>query len=143
MRIGITIFGERVSPLFDTAATLLFVNEKDGKEIERQLIDLEENDRIWCIQQNSLDVLICGAISNNMERRLDLLEIQHIAWVCGKHEEILESFLRQQELSESSFMPGCCKRRRFIGSALLMTRQCQKKQLQISPKEKEKRNEQK
>ena len=115
MKIGIPIWGDRISPVMDTASRLLIVETDGQKEASRFETYLEVQDlphRCFRIHGLGLDVLICGAISRPFLRRLISLGINIIHGISGHPEDVLDAYL-QGILHDSRFlMPG------FIGNGL-------------------------
>lgn len=115
MKIGIPIWGDRISPVMDTASRLLIVETDGQKEASRFETYLEVQDlpsRCFRIQRLGLDVLICGAISLPFLRRLMSLGIHIIHGISGHPEDVLVAYL-QGILNDVRFlMPG------FTGNGL-------------------------
>ncbi|MCD6325957.1 hypothetical protein J7M28_00175, partial [bacterium] len=96
MRIGITIWEDRISPLMDTSQRLLVVEVEDLQEVARAEMDLPEPYlplRIQRLGDSRLDVLICGAVSGYLEGMLMGLGIPIFAWTSGNVDDVLKSFL--------------------------------------------------
>lgn len=120
MRIAIPQWQGRVSPVFDVAANLLIREMVEGREVGRQEIALIASDAIerarQVAQTHDVDVLICGAISSQLEAALSSAGVLVIAHICGRIEEVLEAF-QVGELNRKAFMmPGYCSRRRRVRS---------------------------
>ncbi|MFH1349564.1 MAG: hypothetical protein ABII26_01380 [Pseudomonadota bacterium] len=115
MKIGIPIWGDRLSPVMDTASRLLIVETDGHKEASRFETYLEVQDlpsRCFRIHGLGLDVLICGAISRPFLRRLMSLGINIIHGISGHPADVLDAYL-QGSLHDSRFlMPG------FTGNGL-------------------------
>ena len=119
MKIAISTWLDRVSPVLDVAKHFLLVEAEHGEELGRRDMPVEETDlstRAKRIAKLHPDVLICGAISRPFEAMLGSVGIRVIPNTCGPVEEVLRAFL-SSELTEQAFlMPGCCgRRRRFCG----------------------------
>jgi predicted Fe-Mo cluster-binding NifX family protein len=117
MRIAISNWQGRVSPVFDVAKTLLLVDVKGGKEIERKEFDINHVDplsRAREVAAFGAGVLICGAISWPLEMAMNASGLHVIAQTCGPVEDVLEAFLRGELSADKNtfLMPGCCGRRR-------------------------------
>jgi predicted Fe-Mo cluster-binding NifX family protein len=110
MKIAISIWEDKVSPVFDTALKLLVIEFEDRKEISRLELHIGEEDLLWkChkIQEVTVDVIICGAVSHlflNMLKGIGINVIQHIS---GKTEEIIEAYLKDDIYNARFLMPGC------------------------------------
>ena len=121
MRVAIPCWRGRVSPVFDTAGTLLLVDIENGRESRREQGTLRRNGpfaRAGEFLRYGAGTLICGAISEPLERALRLAGVEVTGFVCGPAEEVLSAYLAG-ELSRPAFrMPGAhrCRRRRGEGS---------------------------
>jgi len=114
MRIAIPHWQGRVSPVFDVAGNLLFIDVTDGKEQARQnvAVDAEQPQaRANLLVQHGATVLICGAISWPLERIIAASGIEVIPQVCGDIERVLAAFISGQLNQDVFLMPGCRRRR--------------------------------
>lgn len=115
MRIAIPNWQGRVSPVFDVATQLLVVDVTDGKMEERRTIELlgdEFQARLRQVAELDVDVLICGAISWQLELALSNAGIEVASQTCGNVEDVLAAFVAGELDQEAFIMPGCCGRRR-------------------------------
>ncbi len=112
MRIAISVWEGRISPLFDTASRLMVLEMEDRKEISRFEIFFDEDAlvrRCARIRTLNIDVLICGAVSRNFLSLLNASGIRIIPWICGSVESVLETFARAPDgvsLKSTFLMPG-------------------------------------
>jgi len=104
----------RVSPVFDVAARLLLVDDRNGAESKRREVVLFERTRegmMRNLRELKIEVLICGAISLGLQQSLEQMGIRVVAGICGEIESVLAAY-REERLNSSEFiMPGCCGRR--------------------------------
>jgi len=110
MRIAISIWEDKISPVLDTASRLLIIDDETQKKSSRFEADLFEQDisqRCSFIRKLDLDVLICGAISRQFSEMLKASGIEIISGISGPVEDVLESYQRGVLLSSEFFMPGC------------------------------------
>ena len=110
MRIGIPIWGDKISPVLDTASRILILDVENSNESSRFEIYLDERDlsrKCYRIQGLNIHIMICGAISNPFSSLLKAAGIKIIPGISGQTEDVLEAFL-QGNLPQSSqfFMPG-------------------------------------
>ena len=117
MRLALSIWQDRLSPLFDAAQRLLLVDVRNG-EVERHTeVPLDSSrgpGRVISVVENGADVLICGAISRPLHELLTVHGVRVWPFLTGPVEPILTAFLADR-LSESQYcMPGC-RRRRWQG----------------------------
>lgn len=112
MRIAVPIWGDKVSPVLDTATKLL-VTESGGKNkgprFEVFLIKKEISQRCSFIRKLEIDVLICGAVSRIFSGMLKASGVKIISGISGPAEDVLEAYLNG-DLSQPKFlMPGIKK----------------------------------
>jgi predicted Fe-Mo cluster-binding NifX family protein len=126
--IAIPVSQERVSPLLDTAARLLVVVRRRGREVARREITLGPlplEGVARSVAELRVDVLLCAALSEPLQRELERRGVRVQPHLCGAVEEILRAF-RCGRLRRDEFrMPGCwglhlrgacCHRRQRGGS---------------------------
>ena len=110
MRIAIPIWGDKVSPLFDTAARLMIV-DVEGEGVKSRLeMPLEEQDisrRCFRIRGMDVDTLICGAISRPFLRMLLSSGMTIIPEISGNPEDVLKAYLEGNLFHSRFLMPGC------------------------------------
>ncbi|MBF0226263.1 MAG: NifB/NifX family molybdenum-iron cluster-binding protein [Desulfobacterales bacterium] len=110
MKIAITIFRYRVSPVFDWSERLLIIekiqnDEKIQKEIS--LENLNYMEKVEFLVEMKVNVLICGVISDSLLPLLESKNICVIPGVAGKIDEVIEAFFAGQLKQEKFTMPGC------------------------------------
>ena len=117
MKIAISVWEGKISPVFDTASRLLVLELEGKNEVSRFETYFDEQAvtrRCARIRILDIDVLICGAISRNFLDMLKSSGIQVIPWVCGSAERVLDAFRRAPDgnsLDASFLMPGCTRDR--------------------------------
>jgi predicted Fe-Mo cluster-binding NifX family protein len=110
MKVAIPVWGDRISPVFDTATRLMVVDTSAEKR-DRISLSLEGDDltrRCSRMQELGVDTLICGAISNPFCRRLTAVNIEVIQGIFGAKEDVLQAFLKG-ELNQKAFRVPCCR----------------------------------
>jgi len=120
MHVAIPVWQERVSPVFDTARSLLLVRVADGRELERKTINLVESWpplRVARMRELGVDVLVCGAISQPLARLCQAAGVRLVPWVTGMVDEVLVELLAGRLPAPEFTMPGCCGGRRRRGRA--------------------------
>ena len=114
MRIAVPIWEDRVSPVLDTASTMLIVEVEDQKEASRFETFLDEQElhrRCMRIQGLGVNVLICGAVSRPFLRMLSASGMDIIHGISGNPEDVLEAYLKGILYHERFLMPGFKKNR--------------------------------
>ena len=109
MKIGIPVWGDKVSPLFDTASRLLIQEVEDGREVGRFEVYLDEQSfhrRCSQIEALGVKILLCGAISRCFFDLLKASGIKVVPWICGPSEEVLDAYNNGSVLHPRFAMPG-------------------------------------
>lgn len=116
MKLAIPIWAERISPVLDEACRLLLVEIEDNKIINRKILNIARNPlslKANYLQNNSVNLILCGAVSEAYIRNLSDIGIEVIPWLTGLVEEIISAYLNGILFNNNEFlMPGCCIRKR-------------------------------
>ncbi len=115
MKVGISTWNEKISPVFDVAQYLAIVDIKDNMVLSRIEHKIKERMpvlRALEIQKLGINTLICGAISRPLLEILDSMDIEVIPWMSGKTDDILEAFLHDRLMKKRFMMPPFRFRRR-------------------------------
>ena len=115
MHIAIATWQNRISPLFDTARNLLIIQLENNAEQRRFEIGLPGQLpalRVMCMQEYNVEVLICGAISQNLFGLCERAGIKTISWISGPLDKVLESYLANDLPNPDLSLPGYCGKRR-------------------------------
>ena len=115
MKIAVTIWGNRISPVFDSARTLL-VAQIDGRQITRQFYTSFDPESpvhlINTLKSLEIDTLVCGAISQKPADLISDQNIHLISFVTGNVRKFLDSFARGRTVEKKHMMPGFTPRYR-------------------------------
>jgi predicted Fe-Mo cluster-binding NifX family protein len=113
MRVAITVWGNRISPVFDSAQTILLAEIENGTIISRKrefLPRLVASGLARMVAEKQIDTLICGAISERPAQIIQQSGITLLSFVGGNAERLLEDYAAGRPL-ELFRMPGCPKQR--------------------------------
>ena len=135
-RTAVTIWNDRISPVFESAGKIIVIETAENREISRSEWDFrvlhgsdEGNghyDRFFSphfggalvykkvekLRELGIDLLVCGAISNFAARLVNSAGIEIIGWISGNKEEVIKA-LRGNTIGNADFlMPGCGRRGR-------------------------------
>lgn len=120
MKIAISSWNGRVSPVFDVSRQVAVMEAKDGKIINRQEHDLESGEfyaKVIRLTELGIDTLICGAVSRPLADMIIARGIRLVPFVAGETDQVAKAYLAGNQLNTSFAMPGCCGRRQgFRGS---------------------------
>jgi predicted Fe-Mo cluster-binding NifX family protein len=109
MRIAISIWEDKISPLLDTASKLLIIENETQEESSRYEVYLLKQDiskKCRFIQSFNIDVLICGAVSRQFLEMLKAAGIEVISGISGPARDVLNAYLNGTLLHSEFFMPG-------------------------------------
>lgn len=110
MKIIIPYWQGKVSPLFDAACTMLLVDMDKDRELGRTLTSLKCADPLQRVRQTmgfGADILICGAISGQLECMLQSTGLRIISNICGSVDDVLIAFAKNSLCTVPFLMPGC------------------------------------
>jgi predicted Fe-Mo cluster-binding NifX family protein len=110
--IAMPISQGRISPLLDAAARLLLVTRRRGKEVARRKFifgPLPPEDLAFCVAELRVDVLLCAALSQGLQRELERRGVRVKPHLCGEVESVLRAFGCGQLQRDEFRMPGCWK----------------------------------
>ena len=111
-KIAVTVWEHRVSPVFDSARTLLIAEIKDDALINTSYLNFDPNrplELLQMLQAQQIVLLICGAVSEGPANMLEAAGIELISFIAGDVLRVLESFLQGGPLGAEFKMPGCGK----------------------------------
>ena len=109
MRVAISYWQGRVSPVFDVANDLLVVDLNDSVETDRRNTVLVSRDffgRAREVSDLGPEILICGAISMTLETAITTAGIDVYSFICGNIEEIVAAILEGDLENPRFLMPG-------------------------------------
>ncbi len=118
MKIAVTIWEDRISPVFDSARQFLLAAVEDGR-VCREMRCLIESSPYTVLEKlraaGEVEILLCGAICEEGMQRIQADGIELIPFLSGDAEEIIQRFAAGKPLKKFA-MPGCrrqcCRRRR-------------------------------
>lgn len=117
--VALTVWENRISPVFDVAHDLMIVNIDNGKVADKRYVSFDP-DRIssllTILEDRNVDCLICGAISEAPARMIVDSGIRLIPFITGNLNLVLGYFAKGESIVPGFLMPGCgCPRRGICG----------------------------
>jgi predicted Fe-Mo cluster-binding NifX family protein len=109
MRVAMTIWGDRVSPVLDCSRNLLVAEIAGGEVVGRKTECFDAGSlpatlrELW---QQGVQVLICGAVSQELATVIESCNVKLLPFVAGDVEKILETVAQGGSVSAFA-MPGC------------------------------------
>jgi predicted Fe-Mo cluster-binding NifX family protein len=110
MRIAISEWHGRVSPVLDFAGNLVLIDIETNREIRREERPLGQTDSLFRAREISnlgADILICGAVSAPLEAGLASSGLRVVGFICGSIDDVVAAFLKGELAGPGFRMPGC------------------------------------
>ena len=110
MKVALTVWENRISPLFDCARMLLVADIVDHVETDRYFMPFHYESpfsRAANLSDLGIEVLICGAVSNLFANSIESYGIRIIPFVAGPVEEVIDAYLTNGLCDLKFRMPGC------------------------------------
>lgn len=123
MNIAITIWGDRISPVFDSAQTLMVVGVDGGQITDKKIVSFRSDfftQFLGLLEEKEVRILICGALCKGPVKALESRGVVVFPFMTGEVEKVLEIFMQGADLSEC-FMPGCGNSRCCRTAVCVMT----------------------
>ncbi len=117
MKIALSIWQDRIAPVFDVGTVLLLV-ELDGNEVVRQeevRVPEDPAGKIHGLVTAGVSELICGAVSRPVRMMLEAGGICVNDFLAGNVDALLTLRLTTGEIPDRFRMPGCGGRRQRRG----------------------------
>lgn len=113
MKAGITIWNDRIAPVFDVAGTVLVIDAAAPAAItETRALPLSPFAKIETLAQSGVEVLICGAISRPLLRTACAAGLNVVPFAAGSVAEVIQALRREDIEAVAGTMPGCgCQQR--------------------------------
>jgi predicted Fe-Mo cluster-binding NifX family protein len=119
MKMALTVWGNRISPVFDAANMLLVVEIENTQIINRhyEAFYPELPTRLVVrLAEMNVAILICGAISEMPANILEANGIKLIPFITGDACEVIDAYVKNVPFMPAFLMPGCShKRHRHAG----------------------------
>ncbi len=112
VKLALPVWNGRVSPVFDVAETVLLVDVLGSEPAWSEEHSFQGFDRVTSLVELGGDVLLCGAISVELEERLLANGVDVVAEVRGSVDEVIRAYLDDRLSQPELSMPGCYSRRR-------------------------------
>jgi len=122
MKMALTVWGNRISPVFDAAHMLLVVEIENteiiNKRYEPFYPELPTRLAVRLAEMNVV-VLICGAISEMPANIIETNGIKLIPFITGDAHEVIDAYVKDVPFMPTFLMPGCShKRHRHAGRGI-------------------------
>ena len=110
MKVAVTVWEDRVSPVFDSAKNLLIAEIENARVMKTryQQFDPEMVFQLaQMLKDHQVDAIICGAVSEGPANLLEAAGFELISFIAGDVDQVLENFIKDQPVWTELIMPGC------------------------------------
>ncbi|WP_319524904.1 response regulator [uncultured Desulfosarcina sp.] len=110
MKVAVTVWKERISPVFDASRRLLIAEIEDRRITDRSYVIFDPempSNLAKILSELDVPVLICGAVSQVPANIMANGGIELIPFITGEVDRILEVYARGNPLAPAFLMPGC------------------------------------
>ncbi len=110
MKIAITVWNNRVAPLFDVAGQIHVVELIQGQIVSqfRAALDSQMPARkAKQLAEMGVKTLVCGAISRSLQLMVTAYGIELIPFINGDLQEVINAWQCGKLRSDAFLMPGC------------------------------------
>ena len=114
MKIAVTIWNDRIAPVFDVAWDICLVEVARGHMIDQKEEVLTGElpvQKALRLVELGVETLICGAISRPVRAMIAGYGIQVIPFVAGNPEVVIQAWIKGTLTEDVFMMPGCRRRR--------------------------------
>lgn len=109
-KIAVTLWGHRVSPVFDSARTLL-IAEIDGATVvdtSQLAFDPERPlELVQMLRTQQVMLIICGAVSEGPAAMIEAAGVELIPFIAGDARTVMDHYLQGRSFGAEFRMPGC------------------------------------
>jgi len=105
----VTVWGGRVSPVFDVSGRAVLLTVEDGRASDHADVELPEEGRakLATLSSRGVRTLLCGAVSRAMAQQAGAFGLRLVPFLAGTVEEVVSAYLAGRLPHPTFAMPGC------------------------------------
>ncbi|MFO7715730.1 NifB/NifX family molybdenum-iron cluster-binding protein [Desulfosarcina sp.] len=110
MKVAVTVWEKRVSPVFDASRRVLIADIENARITDQSYLVFDPglpSNLAKTLSDLEVPVLICGAVSQVPANTLTAGGITLIPFITGKVDRVLEAYAKGESLTPGFLMPGC------------------------------------
>lgn len=110
MKVAVTVWEDRISPVFDVSRRLLVAEIENNEITARSYVLFDPgmpSSLSKTLAELHVSVLICGAVSQVPANIICAGGITLIPFIAGEVERVLEVYAKGDSLEPTFVMPGC------------------------------------
>ena len=125
MKVAVTVWEQRISPVFDASRQLLIVEIENARITKRARVTFDPgmpSDLTRTLKELDVAVLICGAVSQVPATMITSGGITLIPFIAGRVDRVLGAYAQGHSLVPAFVMPGCGETAEDAGAPVPMDR---------------------
>ncbi len=110
MKIALTVWEDRVSPVFDSASTFLIVKVEGTKVEQDRYFHFAPQrllDTVTVLKKHGVEIIICGAVSEIPALMIESSGLRLIPFITGEIKLVLSTLANSKASWTRLMMPGC------------------------------------
>ncbi len=110
MKIAVTVWEDRISPVFDASRRLLVATIENSRIVDRSYVIFDPGfpaNLAKILSRLEVPVLICGAVSQVPATVLTAAGVTLVPFIAGQVEPVLAACAQGMPLAPTFIMPGC------------------------------------
>jgi predicted Fe-Mo cluster-binding NifX family protein len=110
MKIAVTVWNDRISPVFDASHRLLIAEIENHRVTDRSYLVFDPKlpaNLAKILTTLDVPVLICGAVSKVPATIIADGGIQLVPFIAGEVDRVLDAYAREGAVASAFVMPGC------------------------------------
>jgi predicted Fe-Mo cluster-binding NifX family protein len=110
MKIAVTVWNDRISPVFDASHRLLIADIENHRITDRSYLVFDPTlpaNLAKTLTTLDVPVLICGAVSKVPATIIADGGIQLVPFIAGEVDRVLDAYAREGAVAPAFVMPGC------------------------------------
>ena len=111
MKVAVAVWKGRISPVFDVSRYIVVLDIEKGTILKRNEETFRDEDPVsktYRLAMLGINLLICGAVSQNMAGMLAAHGIRTISFIAGDMEDVIAAYLAGNLPNPAMTMPGRC-----------------------------------
>ncbi len=113
MKVALTVWQKRISPVFDVASTVALYDESDGilsREIELDFSGMSAAEKVTELAKMNTGVIICGAVSRPVSCLAESYGIKMFSFITGEEDTVIKAYSDGRITDDRLRMPGCIRK---------------------------------
>jgi predicted Fe-Mo cluster-binding NifX family protein len=110
MKVAVTVWEDRISPVFDASRRLLIAEIENARVTRRSFVIFNPerpSNLAKTLAELDVPVLICGAVSQVPANLIVAGGITMIPFIAGEVDRVLDTYAKGNSLAPTFLMPGC------------------------------------